>query len=465
MSPTTSLSAFESEPISRLMLKFSLPAIISMVVNSLYNIVDQIFIGRGVGYLGNAATNINFPVSTAFLAVSSLIADGCVAYFSLKLGDKKYEEAAKAMANSFSLALGVGLLFTITAEAFLPQILRGCGGIPETETFQYALLYGRITLLGVPLVCVSAAVNAIIRAQGSPKYAMCSMLAGCFVNIALDAWFVMGLSWGVAGAAWATILGQLANFLLAVFYIPRFPNVPFQLKNAKLDPRICLAFLPLGLSGFCTQLVTALVTVCGNNLFVKYGTQSIYGPDIPLAAQGVALKLSSIIVSIMNGLGTGSQPIIGYNYGAKNYRRVRAAYLRTVAAGLICGFLGWACFRAFPHQIISLFGQENALYNEFAVKYLLNVFMLIFLFGFWLPSSAFFQAIGKAGKAMAVSLERNVCFFIPFQLILGRLLGVEGLLYAAPLSDLCSTMVVLVFVSLEMWDLNLRIQRQDAGSL
>lgn len=458
MSQTISLAMFEQESIGKLMFRFSLPAIISMVVNALYNIVDQIFIGQGVGFLGNAATNITFPLSAVLLAVGLLIADGCAACFSLTLGDKRYEDAARIMGNGVSLSCIVSVLLALLAQLLLPTLLCFCGGTPGSETFAYAMTYGRITLTGIPFLCVSMAINGLIRAEGHPKYSMCCMLTGCITNVLLDAWFVLGLGWGIAGAAWATVIGQALNFLLAVCFLPKFKTIKFLWKNTRLDPGTLASFLPLGLSSFCTQFVTAIVIICYNNLFVKYGQMSIYGADIPLAAQGITIKVNSIVTGVMTGLGIGSQPIIGYNYGAKNYARVRAVYLRTIAAGLFFGLLGWACFRIFPQQIVGLFGQSDALYNEFAVRFFLDFLMLVFLSGFFMPSGIFFQAIGKPGKAMFASLARNIFFFIPFGYILGHFMGIYGLLYAAPVSDACSTVTVAVLILFEMRNINALIR-------
>ena len=219
MSQNNSLAMFENETIGKLMLKFSLPAIASMVVNSIYNIVDQIFIGQGVGMYGNAATNLTFPLVTIAMAIGTLIADGCVAYFSLKLGQKNYDEAARTMGNGITISLLAGLFITLSMELLLTPVLNLCGGAKVAEeTFRYATEYARITLIGIPFVCISMTVNSIIRAQGNPRYAMISNISGCLLNVVLDAWFVLGLGWGVAGAARATIIGQILNFVLAVYF-------------------------------------------------------------------------------------------------------------------------------------------------------------------------------------------------------------------------------------------------------
>ena len=463
MSQNNSLAMFETEPIGRLMLKFSLPAIASMVVNSIYNIVDQIFIGQGVGVYGNAATNLTFPLVTISMAIGTLIADGCVAYFSLKLGQKNYEEAARTMGNGITISLLAGLLITLSMELLLEPVLRLCGGAKvASETFGYALEYAGITLLGIPFVCISMTVSSIIRAQGDPRYAMISNISGCLLNVVLDAWFVLGLGWGVAGAAWATIIGQVLNFVLAVAYIPRLKGIEFKREYAVPRAKTLFAFLPLGISSFFTQFGSTIVVICMNNLTVKYGIESIYGPDIPLAAFGIVMKVNSIIVSVMVGLGIGSQPIVGYNYGARNFRRVRATYLRTIIVGLIVGFIGWLCFQLFTQDIINIFGQEDELYNDFALK-CFHIFLgVIFLVGFLIPSGIFFQSIGKPQKAMICTLTRQLIYFLPCAYILSGIIGIDGLLYAGPVGDCLAAVTVSVLMIGEMRIINRSIKEQNA---
>lgn len=460
MNPNSSLAIFETTPIGKLMVKFSLPAIASMVVNSIYNIVDQIFIGQGVGMYGNAATNLTFPLVTIAMAIGTLIADGCVAYFSLKLGQKNYDEATRTMGNGIAISLLAGLFITISMELLLTPILNLCGGRDVArETFQYATEYARITLIGIPFVCISMTVNSIIRAQGSPKYAMFSNIAGCLLNVVLDAWFVLGLGWGVAGAAWATIIGQALNFVLALVYIPRLKGIQFKREYMKLSTKTLGSFLPLGISSFFTQFGSTIVVICVNNLNVKYGAMSVYGPDIPLAAMGIVMKVNSIIVSIMVGLGIGSQPIVGYNYGAKRFDRVKSTYLRTIIIGLICGTIGWACFQLFPQQIINLFGQESELYNEFARKCFKIFLGVIFLLGFISPSCIFFQSIGKPMKAMICTLSRQLLYFLPVAYLLCSMIGIDGILYAGALSDILAALTVGILIIGEMRILNRDIKQ------
>ena len=462
MNQDNSLTMFEKEPIVKLMLRFALPAIASMVVNSIYNIVDQIFIGQGVGMLGNAATNLTFPLVTISMAIGTMIADGCVAYFSLKLGQRRYDEAALTMGNGIAISLLAGLFITLSMELLLQPVLRLCGGnTVSAQTFEYAVEYARITLIGIPFVCVSMTVSSIIRAQGSPRYAMLCNIAGCITNIVLDAWFVLGLHWGVAGAAWATIIGQGLNFILAIAYIPRLKGIQFRLEYAKLRAKTVFAFLPLGISSFFTQFGSTIVVICMNNLIVTYGAESIYGPDIPLAAQGIVMKVNSIIISVMVGLGIGSQPIVGYNYGARNFRRVKETYLKTIVIGLAVGIVGWACFQLFTQSIVNLFGQESELYNQFALKCFHIFLAVIFLTGFIIPSGIFFQSIGKPTKAMICTLTRQLIYFLPAAFVLGHFMGIEGLLYAGPVGDILASATIAILVAGEIRILNRDIKSTD----
>ena len=284
---------------------------------------------------------------------------------------------------------------------------------------------------------------------------------GCLLNVVLDAWFVLGLGWGVAGAAWATIIGQILNFVLAVVYIPRLKGIKFKREYAIIRKNTLFSFLPLGISSFFTQFGSTIVVICVNNLTVKYGIQSIYGPDIPLAAFGIVMKVNSIIISVMVGLGIGSQPIVGYNYGAKNFHRVKATYLRTIIVGLIVGVIGWACFQFFTQEIINIFGQENELYNEFALK-CFHIFLgVIFLVGFLIPSGIFFQSIGKPTKAMVCTLTRQLLYFLPCAYIFSGIMGIDGLLYAGPIGDCLAAVTVAILIIGEMRIINRSIKEQN----
>ena len=446
MNQNNSLAMFENESIGKLMLKFSLPAIASMVVNSIYNIVDQIFIGQGVGMYGNAATNLTFPLVTIAMAIGTLIADGCVAYFSLKLGQKNYDEAARTMGNGITISLLAGLFITLSMELLLTPVLNLCGGTKVAEeTFRYATEYARITLIGIPFVCISMTVTSIIRAQGNPRYAMISNISGCLLNVVLDAWFVLGLDWGVAGAAWATIIGQVLNFVLAVAYIPRLKGIKFKREYAIIRKNTLFSFLPLGISSFFTQFGSTIVVICVNNLTVKYGIQSIYGPDIPLAAFGIVMKVNSIIVSVMVGLGIGSQPIVGYNYGAKKLERVKEAFFCQflVCVGYTTVF--WLLILFLPRVFAGIFTSDGALvdYTAWAIRiFLAGTFSV----GFQVSCQLAFMALGQAKISLIMACLRKLILLIPLIFILPNFFADKAfaVFLAEPVSDILAAAVTTI---------------------
>ena len=449
MNQNNSLAMFENESIGKLMIKFSLPAIASMVVNSIYNIVDQIFIGQGVGMYGNAATNLTFPLVTIAMAIGTLIADGCVAYFSLKLGQKNYDEAARTMGNGITISLLAGLFITLSMELLLTPVLNLCGGAKVAEeTFRYATEYARITLIGIPFVCISMTVTSIIRAQGNPRYAMISNISGCLLNVVLDAWFVLGLGWGVAGAAWATIIGQILNFVLAVAYIPRLKGIKFKREYAIIRKNTLFSFLPLGISSFFTQFGSTIVVICVNNLTVKYGIQSIYGPDIPLAAFGIVMKVNSIIISVMVGLGIGSQPIVGYNYGAGDTARIRLAEKHILKTALLfCTIMFvFAQWDVSAGIFVGLFTQ-NAAYRSMTVHFI-HIYTLSVI-----PLAVQYALVdGLTGMSLVCAslplsffrkgIYSALAVFLPIRF------GAPAMFYAEPLSDVVAAVVTtIVFVT------------------
>ena len=333
-------------------------------------------------------------------------------------------------------------------EIFLSPILKLCGA--TENVFPYAKDYVSVTLLGYPLVFISMTISSLIRAEGNPRYSMICMLTGCITNIVLDALFVLGFDWGVKGAAWATVIGQFLNFCLCLAYIPRFRDIRFKLENMKPRRNVLGAFLPLGISSLFTQMSFAVLQVCMNNQLVKYGALSIYGPDIPLAAFGIVMKVNSIIISVLVGISIGSQPIVGYNYGAKNYDRVKQTYLRTILVGSIVAVLGWCCFQLFPQNIVNIFGQESELYNQFAVLCFRRFLITVCLAGITVPTGIFFQSIGKPVIAMISSMVRPLVFFIPALFFLTSRMGIDGALWAGPISDLLAFLLVSTLAIIEM---------------
>ena len=444
MSDSVQSHPLACEPIGRLLARFAVPSIISMVVNALYNIVDQIFIGRGVGYQGNAATNLVFPLSVAALAAALLLGDGCAAYFSLKLGQGSRDEARRGVGSALVMMLIFAAALLAGGQLLLEPVLRAMGA--DGRVLELSLEYGRIIALGFPFVIVGVGLNSSVRADGSPKYAMFSMLLGAGINTVLDYVFVIVLEWGMTGAAVATILGQIASAVCVLLYLPRFKSFRFTRDDLRLRPRTALAVASLGVSSCITQLAACAVISVSNRVLVDYGALSVYGADIPLAAFGIVMKVNQIANSVVIGVGVGSQPIVGYNYGSGNYRRVKRTLFTAMGVSTAVAFLCWLVFQLCPQTIVNLFGNESSLYNEFAVHCFRTFLLLAPLCGIQITSGIFFQAIGKPVRAAALSLSRQVLFLTPLFLILPRFWGLEGALRAGPIADAMSFLVAAAFL-------------------
>lgn len=428
-----SKSPFATEPIGRLIVKFAVPCVISLLVNSLYNIVDQIFIGWGVGYLGNGATNVVFPITIIALALSMMIGDGGAAYLSLKLGEGDVASAKKGVGNAIVMVTAVSILLLVVFLIFIDPILTLFGA---TEALRpYALEYGYIIGIGLPFTMIPTALNSMIRADGSPKYAMFSMVLGAVINTVFDPIFIFVLHMGVQGAAIATVMGQVASFVVSVIYITRFKTFHFDKVMFRLKRRVCQNILTLGISSFITQIAITIVMALTNNLLAAYGAASVYGPEIPLTAMGIVMKVNQILISILVGIATGAQPIIGYNYGAKNFERVKKAFDIALVASEIVSVIAFLVFQFAPMSVVSVFGSEEGLYNEFAVMSFRIFLMLCPLTGFQTVAAIYLQAIGKPVKSAILSLSRQIIFFVPTIIILPLFLGVTGVLWTGPVAD------------------------------
>ena len=306
-------------------MKFAVPCVISLLVNSLYNIVDQIFIGWGVGYLGNGATNVVFPITIIALAFASMIGDGGAAFLSLKLGEGDIDSAKKGVGNAVIMVTVVSIALMAVFLIFINPILTLFGATDALRS--YALEYGYIIGMGLPFMMIPTALNSMIRADGSPKYAMFSMILGAVINTVLDPIFIFVFHMGVQGAAIATVLGQVGSFIVSVAYLFRFKTFHVDTSAFRLRAKNCKNVLSLGISSFITQIAITIVMALSNNLLASYGAQSVYGAEIPLTAMGIVMKVNQILISILVGISTGAQPIIGFNYGSKNFLRVRKAFV------------------------------------------------------------------------------------------------------------------------------------------
>ena len=434
------------EKIGKLIRKFSIPCIISLLVNSLYNIVDQIFIGWGVGYLGNGATNVVFPLTMICLAFSLMFGDGASAYLSLKLGEKKKEEAGKGVANGIAMSVIIALIMCVITLGFLPQLLNVFGCTDNLR--EYALKYGYIIAIGLPFMMIGTTLNSIIRADGNPKYAMTSMVLGAILNTILDPIFIFVFKMGVEGAAIATVISQILTFIINICYIKKFKSVTLNKESFKIKASVARKVAMLGISSFITQMSIVVVMAFENNLLGKYGGQSKFGSEIPITVLGIVMKISQILNSIIIGIAAGAQPIIGYNYGAGKYDRVKKTLKTVLGLSVIISTIAFILFQTIPDKLISIFGNGDANYMEFACIAFRTYLMLVICNGIQIPSGIFFQAIGKSVKSAVLSLSRQILFLIPAMVTFGKLRGIDGILYAGPFADglaflIASTLLIL----------------------
>lgn len=390
------------KPISKLLLSLAIPAIIANITNALYNIVDQIFIGQGVGFLGNAATNIAFPISTISLAIGLLIGLGSAATFSLELGKQNPVKSRQAAGTAVTTLFLSGIILATFIIIFLKQLMISFGATPEV--LDYAMTYTKITAIGLPFLLISTGTNPLVRADGHSTYSMVAIISGAILNIILDYVFIFILNYGISGAAYATVISQIVSAVILLAYYPRFQFVKLKIRDFIPHPKILLGIIALGLSGFIFQMSNVVIQIVSNNLFNFYGSASIYGSNIPIAVSGIVFKLNVIFTTIIIGLVQGGQPIMGYCYGAQKYKRVKDTYKLILKISIIISIIFWIVFQAFPSQIMSIFGNGGELYTEFAVKYMHIFLIFVFINGAQITASTFFQAIGKAKKGALLSL-------------------------------------------------------------
>lgn len=437
-----------TEKISKLIRKFSIPCIISMLVNSLYNIVDQIFIGRGVGYLGNGATNVVFPLVMIGLAFSLMFGDGTSAYLSLKLGEKKKKDAEVGVGNGILISTIISIIFCVITLLFLPQFLTLFGCTKNLKS--YAMTYGMIVAIGFPFSMIGTTLNSIIRADGSPRYSMMSMVVGAILNTILDPIFIFVFHKGVAGAATATVISQIVTFVLNVLYIKKFKTVKLSKNCFKLNFSVCKRIATLGISSFITQMSFVCVMTAENNLLGRYGSMSIYGAEIPITVLGIVMKINQILNSIIIGIAVGSQPILGYNYGAGKNDRVKETLKTVLKSSLIISTIAFILFQTIPDKLILIFGSGNANYIKFACLAFRTYLLLCICNGVQIPAGIFFQAIGKSTKSAILSLSRQIIILIPAMILLSHIWGIQGVLSAGPVADGLAFVLALVFLIKEM---------------
>ena len=437
---------------SSLLKKFAIPSIISMLVSSLYNIVDQIFIGQGVGFLGNAATNVAFPLTTIALAIALLIGIGSASLFSLYLGEKRPERSSSIAGNGISMSVLCSVIYVVLVLLFLEPLLKSFGA--TSTIMPLALEYTRITTLGVPFLITTNVISNLIRADGSPNYSMTCMVAGAIVNTILDPLFIFVFHMGVAGAAIATVAGQGISFFIAVWYIKSFQHIEFNKKSLRISLKDTKEMATIGMSASLNQIAILFVQIVLNNSLTYYGQFTKFGSDIPLAACGIVMKTNAILLAIIIGISQGMQPIIGFNYGAQKYERVKKTFKLAISVNLVVSFIGWALFQFCTSTVLSIFGSGDANYFEFATMFMRIYLMLVCVDGVQMLSSSFFSSIKKAYLGMFLSMTRQVLFLIPLVLILPKFFGLYGILYAAPIADFVAFVVSVICILAEFKKLN-----------
>lgn len=434
-------------PIGGLVRKFAVPSIIAMLVGAVYNIVDQIFIGQFVGTLGNAATNIAFPLTISCVAISLLCGIGAASNFNLAMGRGETSDAAYFIGNGVATCVCVGVILLICTQLFMDGMLNAFGSTPDV--LPYAVEYVRVVSFGFPFLILTTAGGHVIRADGSPRIAMICNLSGAILNVGLDALFVIGFGMGMTGAALATIVGQIISAIIVVAYLRRYKTVSLNAKHFVVKIHFLTKIISLGCASMVNQIAMMVNQIALNNALKIYGAMSPYGSDIPLACAGVTIKVAQLFFAVVIGISQGSQPILGFNYGAKNYSRVREAFFVAIKAGAAISIVAFIIFQLTPRSIVAIFGTGSEAYFEFGER-----FIRIYLFGicinFMQPISAtFFTSIGKAYKGLFLSLTRQIIFLLPLILILPTFFGIDGLLFAGPVADALSFICAIIMVIIE----------------
>ena len=428
------------QPVNRLLSQFAIPSIISMLVGSLYNIVDQFFIGQRVGELGNAATNIAFPLSTSCLALALLIGIGGSSAFNLAMGSGHEKRAVNIMGNAVVLLAGSGLVLSIITLLFLKPLLLFFGS--PKAVLPYAMEYTKITAFGFPFLLLSTGGGHLIRADGRPRITMLCNLVGAVLNTILDALFVFGL------------IGQIVSGALAIGYLMHGKTVTIRRENLRIKWENVTRIASLGMAPCSNQVAMMVVQIIMNQSLKHYGSHSIYGENIPIACAGIITKVNMIFMSFVIGLSQGLQPIASFNYGAGKKGRVKEAYMKAISIGAVLAVIAFLMFQFFPRQIISIFGDGSELYYQFAIRYF-HVFLFFTFVNFMQPiTSNFFTAIGKPKVGSFLALTRQILFLLPLILLFPLFLEIDGIMYAGPVADCLAAVVCFIMVYRELRNFN-----------
>ncbi len=448
MSDTEKINPLGQERINRLLRQFAVPSIISMLVGSLYNIVDQFFIGQSVGELGNAATNISFPLSISCVAIALLFGIGGASAFNISMGGGDRDKAVYFLGNASVMLLGCGLILCLITQLFLGPMLRFFGS-PD-NVLGYAKTYTRIISFGFPFVILATGGGHLIRADGRPKITMLCNLTGAVINTVLDAVFVFGLRLGMAGAAYATIIGQFVSGGMTIWFLCHCRTVKIQKNHLIIQGKNIARIASLGAAPCSNQLSMMIVQIVMNKSLKYYGSLSVYGESVPIACAGIISKVNMVFMSFIIGISQGLQPIASFNYGAQKYSRVKEAYIKAVSCGFILAFAAFLLFQFAPRQIISIFGDGSEEYFQFAINYF-HIFLFFTFINFLQPvTSNFFTAIGKPKSGGFLALTRQIIFLLPLIIIFPLFVGIDGIMFAGPIADFLAGVVSAVMVIREL---------------
>ena len=445
----------ETEKIGRLMRRYAVPCVVSLLVAALYNIVDQIFIANAdyLGSYGNAANTVVFPLTVLALAVAVMIGDGCCAFVSLCLGADRKEDAHKSIGNAVLLCIVSSIVLTAIYLIFMDPILTLFGGRVNDATFGYAKEYFFWITLGVPFYMFGQAVNPIIRSDGSPGFAMISTVVGAVANIILDPIFIFGFRWGMMGAAVATVIGQVLTALLSVWYLCHMKAVKLRANSFGFFGKLMARFLPLGITSFLAQISLVISMAAVQNMCTKYGAlDPVFGQaeyaQIPLAVLGIVMKFFQIVISVAVGLAAGCIPIVGYNIGAGRKDRAKSLFSRLLITEAVIGAVATLIVELLPYQLIGIFGaaNESAYYTNFAVRSFRIYLCMMVLATVNKGTFIYLQSLGKAIASTMISLVREVIFGVGFALLLPRFLGLDGLLYSFPVSDIMTFIIAVIVI-------------------
>lgn len=437
-----------TRPIPQVLLSLAVPAVIANLVNAVYNIVDQIFIGNKMGYLGNAATNVAFPLTTICMAIGLMVGLGAAAGYNLSLGKKEPKEAKGIAGTAFTALLICGIIICILVRIFLRPLMVAFGA--TEDILFYAMEYSGITSFGMPFLLFSMGTNPLVRGDGNARYSMATIVTGAILNIILDYTFMYVFDWGIAGAAWATVIGQIVSAVLLMLYFPKFQNVKFEAADFIPKGKYIMQICKLGFASFAFQSSMLVVQIVLNNLLRTYGAQSVYGSEITIAVAGIMQKINAIFVAVVIGVVQGSQPICSYNYGARKYARVHMAVRLLLISTTVLSTVIFILIQCFPRQIMGLFGEGTEEYFEFAVLYARGFTAVMFLNGIQTSCTTFFPSIGKAWKGSVISLSKQIVLLVPFLILFARWMGLNGIILAAPVSDALAFIIAALFLYFEM---------------